>query len=64
MARARGEIAFHRLHHLVKKLLLQPQSAQGNATRYDKTHESFTAMIHLAGSALARRRTSTTLEVK
>lgn len=48
---------FHRYRwrHLVENFFCTLKAFRRVATRYDKTDESFAAMIHLAGSALALR---------
>ncbi len=41
--------------HLVEKLFCKLKEFRRIATRYDKTDQSFAAMIHLAAAAIALR---------
>ena len=45
----------YKWRHLVENFFCNLKAFRRIATRYDKTDESFTAMIHLAGAALALR---------
>lgn len=45
----------YRWRHLVENFFCNLKAFRRVATRYDKTDQSFAAMIHLAGSALALR---------
>jgi transposase len=45
----------YRWRHLVENFFCTLKAFRRIATRYDKTDESFAAMIHLAGSAIALR---------
>ncbi len=45
----------YRWRHLVENFFCPLKAFRRIATRYDKTDESFAAMIHLAGSAIALR---------
>jgi len=45
----------YRWRHLVENFFCHLKTFRRIATRYDKTDESFSAMIHLAGSVLALR---------
>lgn len=45
----------YRWRHLIENCFCSLKAFRRIATRYDKTDESFTAMIHLVGSALALR---------
>lgn len=45
----------YRWRHLVENFFCAIKAFRRIATRYDKTDESFAAMIHLAGAAIALR---------
>jgi transposase len=45
----------YRWRHLVENFFCAIKAFRRIATRYDKTDESFAAMIHLVGSAIALR---------
>jgi len=45
----------YKWRHLVENFFCNLKAFRRIAMRYDKTDESFTAMIHLAGAALAPR---------
>jgi transposase len=49
----------YRWRHLVENFFCSLKAFRRIATRYDKTDQSFAAMIHLVGAALALRRIST-----
>jgi transposase len=44
-----------RWRHLVENFFCDLKQFRRVATRYDKTDQSFTAMIHLAASFMARK---------
>ena len=45
----------YRWRHLVENFFCKLKESRRIATRYEKTDDSFTAMIHLVGSILAIR---------
>jgi len=45
----------YRWRHPIENFFCSLKGFQRIATRYDRTDESFTAMIHLAGAAVALR---------
>ena len=47
------DVAMYRWRHLVENFFCKLKEFRRIATRYDKTDESFAAMIHLAGARLA-----------
>ena len=49
------DFEIYRWRHLVENFFCNIKAFRRIATRYDKTDESFTAMIHLAASVLALR---------
>jgi transposase len=49
------DFEIYRWRHLVENFFCNIKAFRRIATRYDKTDESFTAMIHLAASTLALR---------
>ena len=49
------DFAMYRWRHLVENVFCKLKEFRRIATRYDKTDSSFSAMVHLVGSALALR---------
>ena len=49
------DFAMYRWRHLVENFFCKLKEFRRIATRYDKTDQSFSAMIHLAASAIALR---------
>jgi transposase len=49
------DVEMYKGRHLVENFFCNLKGFRRIATRYDKTDESFEAMIHLAGSVLATR---------
>jgi transposase len=49
------DFEMYRWRHLVENFFCSIKAFRRIATRYDKTDESFAAMIHLVGAALALR---------
>jgi transposase len=47
------DFAMYRWRHLIENFFCALKQFRRIATRYDKTDQSFTAMIHLAATALA-----------
>jgi transposase len=45
----------YRWRHLIENFFCKLKAFRRIATRYEKTDESFSAMIHLVGAALAIR---------
>jgi transposase len=45
----------YKWRHLIENLFCKLKEFRRIATRYEKTDESYSAMIHLAGSAIAVR---------
>jgi transposase len=53
------DFEMHKWRHLIENLFCKPKEFRTIATRYEKNDESYTAMIHLVGAAIAVRRMST-----
>jgi transposase len=58
------DFAMYRWRHLVENFFCDLKQFRRVATRYDKTDQSFSAMIYLAASLMALRRMSTRLSPK
>ncbi len=47
------DFAMYRWRHLIESFFCRPKQYRCVATRYDKTGQSFAAMIYLAATAIA-----------